>query len=215
MTKEDYFDEYKITRGGELLLVPISDKEFTVAWKMAVRFIREWKYIGKSFITTLSSSIQLPDDGDDVLDVVIPDSSWITFSDVDEISNADNLEELLRAVYLEEDLRSLVRGIVDFEYNRVSGFLEVYNYAGYQGDQCIVLYQLKEEFFEAHYLSQKERNAFIQYVYAVLDIIIGTKLRRHPDNEDGQAFIDDGNEKILTLKEEAVQIFIQPVMLIV
>jgi len=213
-TKEDYYDRYRITRGGELLLVPISDKEFVVAWELAVNFIREWKYIGKSFITTLSSSIELPEDGDDVLDIVVPSNGSFYNYDTN-TDDTERLEEILRAMYLAEDLKAMSSWVVDFEYNRVSGMLEVFNFAGHEGEQCIVMYQLREEFFEAHYLSQKERNAFIKYFNATLDIILGTKLRRHPENEDGQSFIDDGKEVIDGLNEEAVQIFIEPVLLIV
>jgi len=214
---ESYTEEYKVLKGGELLLVPLNDKEFKTAWNIAVRNVREHTYIGSVFTTTLSSSITLPEDGDDVLDIV-PASTEVSITDygtggVTDLTT-DQLETLLRAIYLDEDIRSMSSWVVDFEFNRVSKEVEVYNFAGHEGETCLVYYQLKSEYFQTDFLSQKESNWFIDFFYAILDTILGSKLRRHPENVDGQSLIDEGKETITELKETAMGVFIKPVLLI-
>jgi hypothetical protein len=215
--KQSYIDEYKVLRGGQLLIIPLNDLEFKTAWNIAVRNVREHTYIGSVAPMTLSSRMSLPDDGDDILDIVPISTDFNIVDDGIDVTvdlTTDQLEGLLRAIYLNEDIRSMSSWVIDFNFNRVTNEVEVYNFAGHEGENCLVYYQLKEEFFNPRFLSQKGRNWFISFFNAILDTILGSKLRRHPENTDGESLVSEGKADIIDLKETAMGIFIEPVLLI-
>jgi len=213
-TKQNYIDEYIILRGGELVTIPLGDKEFDTAWKMAIRFVREFKYIGKFFATPLIASFPLPDDGDDIMKIVPSSYSGYNYStsDFESIYTSSEFETVIRSIYLEEDIKNITQWVIDYEYDKVNEVVNVYNFAGHENENCLVYYQIKEEFFKINYLTQKERNAFIAYFNGILDIILGNKLRRYPDNTDGSEIVSEGKEAIAMLREDAINTFIEPVL---
>ena len=217
INKESILEEYIAMRGGTTVAVPVSDKDFDVSWKLTVRKVREYKYIGNSIPVVLEQGLTLPEDGEDLYMFIPPDTSNIydnmtDISDVSSFLEPKKFNTQLRAVYLKEDINNMVSWIVSADYDRVNEVIIIDNFAGHRGETCLMLYELKEDYFQISYLNTKEQNWFTDYLYAILDYIIGRKLKR-AGVEEGDEFISDGKEGKSSLIEEAGGVFVYPTLL--
>lgn len=213
--KQQILDEYIVTRGGTTINVPIDDREFETAWNITTRKVTANKLIQKSIAVTLTSGLTLPDDGNDFY-MFVPQSAEDIFEDMDYVSteyqNVNSYENGLRAIYMREDLRNMVDWIISAKYDRVTNQIIIDNYAGHQGEPALMLYELKEEFFDISFIVNQERVWFIDYLYGILDVIIGYKFRR-AGVEEGESFLSDGKEAKDKLEEELGATFISPTLL--
>lgn len=217
ITKKELLDEYIISRGGTTIAVPLDDKDYDVSWDITVRKIREHKYIGKSIEVTLQQGISLPEDGSDLYKFIPPETASMFDDDSLGISSFINstpslLDSGLRTIFLREDIENMVSWIVSASYDKVSGQIVFENFAGHEGETALMLYELNIDSFDISYLDSSEQNWFVDYLYAILDIIIGYKFRRI-GSEEGEAFLNDGKEAKDRLMESIRTIFVYPTLL--
>lgn len=213
--KKQILDEYVVTRGGTTIHVPIDDREFEASWDITVRKVMANKLIQKSIPVVLGTGLTLPDDGNDFY-MFVPQAIENLFEDIDFVSteyqDVDSYESGLRAIYMREDLRNMVDWIISAEYDRVTREVVIKNYAGHEGEPALMLYEIKEEYFEIYYLVNQEKIWFIDYLYGILDIIIGYKFRR-AGLEEGESFLSDGKEAKDKGEESLGTTFVSPTLL--
>ena len=219
LTKDDLITEYKVTRGGSTVDIELVANDFDVAWKLAVRYLRQRHYIGRAFKTSLRYEFDLPIDGDNVYKIIPPTYTDYRITNLNgeldiEYSTPQKLEESLRNLVFNEDLRNISSWLIAYDYDRIARKVRVTNFGGFEGATCLVLYELSAEYFNINYLKQSAQNIFVKYFEGVLDTILGRIRRKYPDS-DGEALVSDGKEAMASCDEDVMNYLNEPVFLYV